>query len=525
MGHERFLREITTTANLRHPHILPLYDSGETTVPGGGQSFLFYVMPYVEGESLRDRLAREKQLPIEDALQITRAVADALTYAHDRGVVHRDIKPENILLERGHAVVADFGIALAVSAAGSDKLTETGLAVGTPLYMSPEQALGEDRLDGRSDVYSLGCVLYEMLAGEPPYTGPTPHAILARRLAAPVPPLRTVRETVPAPMQLAIERALAKVPADRFSSASEFVEALTTTRPVPRPPGRTLDIPFRSLRTAMVVVAAAVLMAVGTLLVARARRPGVAPAASMIAVLPFVPSAPDSALARLGGDLMMTVSRTLDGVGPVRAVDRYRILTAVGSARSLSPDQASAIGRRFGAGSFVQGTLVRARAGVRLDLGIYNTDTHVPLGPVIVVRAPADSLFALSDSITLALLRQIWSKGPPPSVFLRDVTTHQVAALRDFLEGERQAAAGHWAQAEDAFHLAATADTTFWVAGWRYNQALGWQGKEDDDPRLRTYAKHLARFHYEQFLRRMDVPDPPLRHFVDEARAALRRLS
>ena len=159
LGAARFLREITTTANLRHPHILPLYDSGEA------DELLFYVMPYVEGETLRDLLDREKQLPLDDAFKITREVADALSYAHARGVIHRDIKPENILLESGHAVVADFGIARAVSAAGSEQLTQTGMAVGTPAYMSPEQASGIGDVDGRSDLYALGCVLYEMLAG------------------------------------------------------------------------------------------------------------------------------------------------------------------------------------------------------------------------------------------------------------------------------------------------------------------------------------------------------------------------
>src|SRR5262245_20561764 len=161
LGHDRFLREITTTASLRHPHILPLYDSGQA------DGFLFYVMPYVEGESLRDRLRREKQLPVDDALRIVREVADALGYAHARGVVHRDVKPENILLESRHAVIADFGIARAISAAGGESLTGTGLAIGTPAYMSPEQAGGDKQMDGRSDIYALGCVLYELLAGQP----------------------------------------------------------------------------------------------------------------------------------------------------------------------------------------------------------------------------------------------------------------------------------------------------------------------------------------------------------------------
>ncbi len=172
VGAERFLREIEIAAALHHPHILALYDSGEA------DGFLYFVMPHVEGESLRARLNREKQLPLDDALAIAREVADALRYAHNRGVIHRDVKPENIMLESHHALVADFGIARAVSAAGGDRLTETGMAVGTPQYMSPEQGAGEAELDGRSDLYSLGCVLYEMLAGQPPFTGPTAESVV-----------------------------------------------------------------------------------------------------------------------------------------------------------------------------------------------------------------------------------------------------------------------------------------------------------------------------------------------------------
>src|SRR2546427_2191847 len=190
LGAERFLREIQIAAKLHHPHILPLYDSG------AAGDLLYYVMPYVEGESLRQRLDRETQLPLDDALAITRQVAGALAYAHSHDVVHRDIKPENILLESGEAVVADFGIARAITAASGDKLTQTGFAIGTPLYMSPEQAAGGGAIDGRSDVYSLGCVLYEMLAGYPPFFGGTAQAIIARHALDPVPPLRTARRTV-----------------------------------------------------------------------------------------------------------------------------------------------------------------------------------------------------------------------------------------------------------------------------------------------------------------------------------------
>ena len=210
IGAERFLAEIRTTANLQHPHILPLFDSG--TVDGT----VFYVMPLVAGESLRARIARERQLPIEEAIRISREVASALDYAHRQGVIHRDIKPENILLHDGQALVADFGIALAVSSAGGSRLTETGLSLGTPHYMSPEQAMGERQLDARTDVYALGAVLYEMLVGEPPFTGPTAQVILAKAMTErPVAP-HVIRDTVPAGVETAVLKALAKLPADRF---------------------------------------------------------------------------------------------------------------------------------------------------------------------------------------------------------------------------------------------------------------------------------------------------------------------
>src|SRR2546426_10154696 len=229
LGPERFLREIDTAARLNHPHILPLHDSGEA------EGFLFYVMPYVEGESLRDRLSRERQLPLGDALQIAGEVADALSYAHSHDVVHRDIKPENILFEAGHAVVTDFGIARAITAAAAGTLTETGIAIGTPGYMSPEQATENERLDGRSDIYSLGCMLYEMLAGEPPYTGANARSVIAKQLTDPVPSVRRLRDTIPPAIDGAVSKALAKAPADRFVSAAQFAEALAAPPPVPAP--------------------------------------------------------------------------------------------------------------------------------------------------------------------------------------------------------------------------------------------------------------------------------------------------
>ena len=242
LGIERFLSEIRVTAHLQHPHILPLFDSGQA----GG--LIYYVMPHVEGESLRHRLEREKHLPIEEAVALASGVASALDYAHRHGVIHRDIKPENILFQDGQAVVADFGIALALSAAAGSRLTETGLSLGTPQYMSPEQATGDRLIDSRSDIYSLASVLYELLAGEPPHTGPTVQSVIAKVLTDRPRPLRQLRESVPPHVEAAVLKALAKVPADRFQTAAQFVDALarpgwggdlaSTTPGVAAAPGR-----------------------------------------------------------------------------------------------------------------------------------------------------------------------------------------------------------------------------------------------------------------------------------------------
>ncbi|HUQ20891.1 MAG TPA: serine/threonine-protein kinase, partial [Gemmatimonadaceae bacterium] len=219
LGADRFLREIELTGNLQHPNILPLFDSGDT------DGMLYYVMPLVNGKSLRAHIDEKGQLPIDESIRIVTDVANALSYAHKQGIVHRDIKPENILLSGDHTLVADFGIAKAMDAAGQG-LTGTGLLIGTPAYMSPEQASGEHRLDARSDIYALGCVLYEMLAAEPPFTGSSTQAVIAKRMATAAPSVRTLRNTVPINVDRAIDRALARSPVDRFASAGEFAAAL-----------------------------------------------------------------------------------------------------------------------------------------------------------------------------------------------------------------------------------------------------------------------------------------------------------
>ena len=296
LGGERFLAEIRTTANLQHPHILPLHDSGEA----GG--FLYYVMPFVDGESLRDRLDRERQLPVDDALRIAREVADALEYAHKQGVVHRDIKPENILLQGGHAAVADFGIALAVQSAGGQRMTQTGLSLGTPSYMSPEQAMGERLVDARSDIYALGAVLYEMLTGDPPFLGSSVQAIVAKVLTEKPTAPSTVRDTVSVGVEEAVLRALAKLPADRFASAREFAAALgtdagmatrtTAARPAPSGSGG----PWRRVSAGLGVVAVLSLGVAAWALSRGAPRGGIQ---MFDAVLPD--SAPMSAAPLIGG--------------------------------------------------------------------------------------------------------------------------------------------------------------------------------------------------------------------------------
>ncbi len=270
IGGERFLNEIKVTANLQHPNILPLYDSGEA------DSFLYYVMPYVEGETLRAKMDREKQLTVEETLEIAKSVAAALDFAHQHGVVHRDIKPENILFQGGQALVADFGIALAVSAAGGTRLTETGLSLGTPHYMSPEQAAGDREIDARSDLYSLGAMIYEMLTGDPPHTGNTLQAIVAKVLTEEPTPITRTRNLVPTNVDAAVQRALAKTPADRFAGAAEFAAALSnpafTIATMAAPAGTRPPSPLwsrRSLANWHVALAVVAALAVG-LVVGRA---------------------------------------------------------------------------------------------------------------------------------------------------------------------------------------------------------------------------------------------------------------
>jgi len=396
LGPERFLREIETAARLQHPHILPLYDSGAAT------GFLYYVMPYVEGESLRDRLTREKQLPQEDALRIATEVAGALAYAHSHGVVHRDIKPENIMLSGGTAVVTDFGIARAVSAAGQGRhLTETGTILGTPAYMSPEQSTGSYEIDGRSDEYSLACVVYEMLVGEPPFTGPTAQAVIARHSLDMVSPPSIVRSTIPDAVEGAVLRALSKVPADRYATTALFAEALNTPSAATGAHRRaTLERgvrrPRRGVwRIASVAVALAALAAYFAIRSARGGHEttvgGLDP--RHVAVLYFEDLSAKRDLAYLADGLTDAL------IGELARVPGLTVVSKNGVAPYRSPDiPRDSIARALDAGTLVQGTVedvgARYRVTTRLIEGTSGADFRRAS-----FEQPKGNLLAMRDTL------------------------------------------------------------------------------------------------------------------------------
>ena len=384
LGAERFLREIEIAARLTHPHILPLHDSGEAN------GFLYYVMPYLEGESLRDRLNREPQLPVEEAVRIAREVASALSYAHSHDVVHRDIKPENILLSGGEAVVADFGIARAIVAAGTEKLTDTGLAVGTPGYMSPEQATAEAHIDGRADTYALGCVLYEMLAGHPPFLGTTAQEVLARHTLDPVPPLRTIRRAVPPAVEHAVFKALAKSPADRFPSAAAFSEALTQTGAPP-------SLTRQAARPAVFVAAGVAALVAGYVLLTR--RPGSSgdPARS-IAVLPFVNIGADPNNEPFSDGMSEELITALAKVEGLRVTARTSAFSFKGKEVDVRE-----IGNKLNVGYVLEGSVRRAGPRLRVSAQLINATTGYHLWSDEYDRDAGD-VFAVQDEITRAIV-------------------------------------------------------------------------------------------------------------------------
>jgi serine/threonine-protein kinase len=397
VGAARFLREIRLTANLQHPHILPLHDSGEA------DGLLYYVMPYVEGESLRSRIEREKQLPVVEAIELTRQVASALDYAHRHGVIHRDIKPENLLLHEGQVLVADFGIALAVSAAGGDRLTETGLSIGTPHYMSPEQATGEREIDARSDEYALACVLYEMLAGDPPYTGSTAQAITARKLTGTVPSLRPVRE-VGAELDRVIARALARVPADRYATMAQFAEALGGgVGEARKGPGRRRVL--QSVLAAAVVVAAA-----GTLWMARESIRSLfetAPRFARVAVLPLENRTGDSTRNYLVNGLSEALVSDLARLEGVDLISLAYISESPAAGKPVD-----SLASQLGVGAVVEGWVTQGTGQLEVEVRL-RSPGQAAAAPHVFQR-PADQVAGLEQEMTRALVREIGGRIAGP---------------------------------------------------------------------------------------------------------------
>jgi serine/threonine-protein kinase len=407
LGSERFLREIEIAATLQHPHILPLYDSGQA------DGLLFYVMPFAEGESLRQRLAREQQLSLEAALQITREVGSALQYAHEHGVVHRDIKPENIMLSGGQAVVADFGIARALHAANPEQLTLTGMVVGTPQYMSPEQAAAST-VDARTDQYSLACTLYEMLIGEPPFTGPTPHAVIARHSLEPVPSLRVVRQTVPEGVERAIVQAMAKLPADRFPSIQQLLDALSspeisasrTAIAAPPPPARPTGTRTRHW-TMTALAAAAVAALAGRWFAAGHPSSGAQPGSRVVtavAVLPFqdLATGPDSSY--LGEGMTEGLTADLAQIASLKVISRSSGAAAEGKKRSLAE-----LASELGVEAVVKGSIRRTGDTVRVTVRF----VHAPDSALLFAREYRGRLGELPDlqrQITMAITGSISAK-------------------------------------------------------------------------------------------------------------------
>jgi eukaryotic-like serine/threonine-protein kinase len=475
---ERFLREIRVAARLAHPHILTVHDSGDA------DGLLWYTMPVVDGESLRQRLKREGPLPLDEAVRIGRSVAEALDFAHGQGVVHRDVKPENILLFGGEPMVADFGIALAMDAADQDRLTQTGLSLGTPSYMSPEQALGDTRLDRRTDIYSLGCVVYEMLAGEPPYTGPTPQAVVARRLTGPPPPLAAVRD-LPDALEQATRKALARNPADRFATGREFARALTDATASPH--GSTLTrVETRAARgrwRTMPAVAALLALAVASALawMALQRSRGTAPPSeSRLAVLPFsvATAGPFGYLAEGMVDLL---SRNLNGVGEQVTVDPGRVMSAVGGSEKRGVqgvERGDEIARRLGAGRYILGNVHAAGGHLRIQARLYHEGTGAA-EPVAQASAEGDSaaLFDLVDQLSAQLLVSGDRGQGARLAQTASLTTGSLPALKAYLDGERNLRAAQFDSAVARFQAAKDLDGSFALAHYRLAVAAAWAGR------------------------------------------------
>ena len=393
IGPDRFLREIELAARLNHPHIVPLFDSGEA----GG--FLYYVMPVVEGETLRDRLLRDGQIPVEESLQLVRGIASALDYAHRQNIVHRDIKPENVMLQDGEAVVMDFGIGKAVSVAAEDTLTQTGMVVGTPAYVSPEQAAGETRIDGRSDQYSLACVLYEMLSGRKPFSGPTAQSVISKRFSDPIPSLRAVFDKTTDEVENAIQKALSRDAPDRFATTVEFARALVASH-LSTPDGSPLS-------------------------------PGSSSAKS-IAVLPFTNMSADPEGDFFADGIADEIITALSKVKALRVVSRTSSFTFKGK-----NDDIREIGRKLQVSTILEGSIRKAGKRLRLNAQLVSTTDSSQLWAERYDRELED-VFAIQDEIAasiVAALRVVLTEDEKKAI--ENVPTTNIDAYEYYLRGRQ----------------------------------------------------------------------------------------
>ncbi len=456
LGVERFLREIRIVAKLTHPHVVPLHDSGNA------EGYLYYVMPYIAGESLRDRLEREEHLPLEEAVTIARDVADALASAHDLGVVHRDVKPENILLQGGHARVTDFGIAHAVSAASSTRLTEAGIAMGTPLYMSPEQGVGSGAVDGRSDTYSLGCVLYEMLAGQPPFTGPTPESVARQRLSTEPRPIRDLRPEVPEQVAAAVSRALAKTPADRFHTARQFADALGSgpipaRAPAPRRWRTRVAVPWALIVVILIVVV--ILSSLDDELDLTMNR---------VVVLPLANRTGDTALTLLGSMAADWITQGLQEIDVIEVVPTATGVEpgpAIAGLDGMSETRAARIaGETTGARTVVAGAYYRRGDSLEFQAQVIDASTDrlmramAPIaGPI---SHPGDVLDSLRARAVATVAASLDHRLFPSTAGSRPPT---LEAYRMYLEGHRTFYdfPQRMREAVDYFYRAVELDSTF----------------------------------------------------------------
>jgi TolB-like protein len=479
LGRERFLREIGIAARLNHPHILALLDSGDAN------GMLYYVMPFVEGESLRNRLTREQQLPLDVALQIAREVADALSYAHSHGVIHRDIKPENILLSSGHALVADFGIARAITAAGCARLTETGLALGTPAYMSPEQAAGSDDVDGRSDLYALGCVLYEMLSGEPPYTGPTPLSILAKKRGEPLPQISVVREGVPAGVESALNKALARAPADRWATAAELAAALAHPEAVRTPSvgsdptkARPALGTVRGRGRPLAIFAGVLAVVAGVAYVGQRLARGTGGAASgSVAVLTFSTIGADTGAAYLAEGLADGITTSLSAVSRLSVISRAAVRRLADSSRATPAH----LGEALGAANLVAGSIQRNGTRLRVTVELVQSLTGKEIWTARYDTTTANVLTVQSlvaEAVAGAVAGRLL---PTERSGVARYPTNNPEAYDHYLRGNRlllnekeASILGAMAQYEAALRLDSTFTSAMGRLAYTYGETLNW---------------------------------------------------